>query len=76
MEYPVTKQTILLEPQMPPGYMIMVDAQPIMERTEHLSTDGVKSYKRINKTQHEKLSGILNCTKKPCLQENASVKNR
>ena len=46
-----------------------VDEQLIMERTGHLSSEGVRSYKRTSEVQREKLSDILNCSKKPCLQE-------
>ena len=41
----------------------------IMERTGHLSAEDVRSCKWTSKVQHEKLSDILNCLKKLCLQE-------
>ena len=46
-----------------------VDEQLIMERTGHLSSEGVRLYKHTSEVQREKLSDILNCSKKPCLQE-------
>ena len=46
-----------------------VDEQLIMERTGNLSTEGVRSHKWTRKVQCEKLSDILNCMKKLCLQE-------
>lgn len=46
-----------------------VDEQLIMERTGHLSAEGVRSCERTSQAQHEKLSDILNSSKKPCLQE-------
>ena len=46
-----------------------VDEQLIMERTGHLSCEGVRSYKRTSEAQCEKLSDILNCSKKTCLPE-------
>jgi len=35
-----------------------VDEQLIMERTGHLSTEGVRSYKRTTKTQQEKIAEL------------------
>ena len=46
-----------------------VDEQLIMERAGHLSCEGVSSYKHISEAQCEKVSDILNCSKKPCLQD-------
>ena len=57
---------------MPPGFltvMSMNNLQLIIVRTGSLSTEGVRSYKWTSKVQREKLSDILNCTKKPCLKE-------
>ena len=45
-----------------------VDEQLIMERTGHLSSEGVRTYKRTSETQREALSDILNGSKKPCFQ--------
>ena len=47
-----------------------VDEQIIMERTGHLSTEGVRSHKWTSKVQHEKLSDILNCTKSCVCRKN------
>ena len=65
-EYQNTKQTILLELRMPPGFLILM----LMNNLSwSLSSEGIRSYKRTSVVQREKLSDILNCSKKPCLQE-------
>ena len=46
-----------------------VDKRLIMERTGRLSCKGVRLHKHTSKAQREKVSDILNCSKKSCLQD-------
>ena len=39
-----------------------------MERTGHVSTEGIRSYKRTSSAQLEEVSNILNNVKKPCME--------
>ena len=50
-----------------------VDEQLIMERTGHLSSEGVRTYKRTSESQCEALSDILNGSKRPCLQDASTL---
>ena len=67
-EYQGIKQTILFELQMPHGFLILMLMSNSSWKGRVILAVKV-SYKCTSEAQREKLSDILNCSKKPCLQK-------